>query len=457
MKKLCLIAYSILVLLLLMPGCKSPSTTKRTITENQIGQLENLTGDAYIYRVRASPDGKRIAYEVKSRGQGYLVVDGILGKNYERGVNEIEYWGYFSPDSQHIVYVADNTDSSCLVVDAVEGKRYDDIRGPLFSGDGKHMVFVGVVSDKGNRLVIDGVEQIVPCDWILNVSLSFDGSRIAYFARVGNVWTPVIDGIPGKESIRSSDKDEFSVIVSPDGKHVAYSVKENSSWYVMLDGVPGKQYNSGIDTMTFSSTGRLAYCVGSFSDRLVVVDGQEYANSSAGWSSDSPVFSKDGNHVVYFNGSDMIIDDNRITLKQLQTNIRFGGFSRSYESVIFSEDNTRTAWALQYSSESGIAGENKKAWEKMVVDGKVGAKYPKVGNPSFSPDGKHVAYGIEHFVVLDRADGQHYDSIVLPESLGDYTESFSGRVVFDDANHFHYIAVKDNKIYFVTEEITDKE
>lgn len=85
----------------------------------------------------------------------------------------------------------------------------------------------------------------------------------------------------------------------------------------------------------------------------------------------------------------------------------------------------------------------------VVVDGKEGKQYDGiVGSPIFSPDGKRVAYaaviGDKQFVVLDGKEEKQYDVIITIRG---------GRIVFDSDERFHYLAVKDNKLYLVEKEL----
>ena len=71
-----------------------------------------------------------------------------------------------------------------------------------------------------------------------------------------------------------------------------------------------------------------------------------------------------------------------------------------------------------------------------------------VGEPVFSPDSQHFAYaaksGDERFVVLDGHEGRRYQRI-----LG--LDRSRENVVFDDANHFHYLALRGDEIDLVEE------
>ena len=62
--------------------------------------------------------------------------------------------------------------------------------------------------------------------------------------------------------------------------------------------------------------------------------------------------------------------------------------------------------------------------------------------PIFSPDSKRVAYrarsGNKDFIVIDGVEGQQYEAVL-------------SKIIFDNPNNIHYIAMSDKKIYLVEE------
>jgi hypothetical protein len=65
-----------------------------------------------------------------------------------------------------------------------------------------------------------------------------------------------------------------------------------------------------------------------------------------------------------------------------------------------------------------------------------------------SPDSQRVAYvaqlGDKQFVVVDGKEGKQYDNII---TMG------GGRIVFDSADSFHYLARKGADVYLLEERI----
>jgi len=106
-------------------------------------------------------------------------------------------------------------------------------------------------------------------------------------------------------------------------------------------------------------------------------------------------------------------------------------------SPIFSPDSKR----VSYDSQLG----NKRF---VVVDRREGKKYDGIGSLIFSPDSERVTYyagvGNRRFVVVDGQEGKQYDAIVT---------GGGGRIIFDSPDNLHYLALRGNSIYLVTERI----
>jgi hypothetical protein len=87
---------------------------------------------------------------------------------------------------------------------------------------------------------------------------------------------------------------------------------------------------------------------------------------------------------------------------------------------------------------------------RVVVDGTMwpdGYDVTLRGTPVFTPDDRHVLSGVRsnrsHKVVIDGQPGPAYDT-VLP---------YTGRIRFDAANRFHYIAIRGSTWYLVQEKL----
>jgi len=84
----------------------------------------------------------------------------------------------------------------------------------------------------------------------------------------------------------------------------------------------------------------------------------------------------------------------------------------------------------------------------VVVDELEGKKYDGIAGLIFSLDSMQVAYvarlGDKWFVVVDEEEGKKYDGIIT---------AGGARLIFNSLGDLHYLAVRGNRIYLVTERI----
>ncbi|MGD0233223.1 MAG: hypothetical protein ABSC55_01660 [Syntrophorhabdales bacterium] len=179
--------------------------------------------------------------------------------------------------------------------------------------------------------------------------------------------------------------------VSPDGTRLAYGAKAGNKWFVVVDGKEGKQYD-------------------------IIMEG-------------TPLFSPDSKRVAYvaeMGGKCFVVLDEK---EEKQYDLIMEG------TPIFSPDSKRVAYDAQL--------DNKRC---VIMDGKEEKQYDGIGAGSlvFSPDSKRLAYvaGVRNkwLAVVDGKEGKQYDGIV---TIG------GGRIIFDSAEHLHYLAQEDSNIYLV--------
>ena len=311
------------------------------------------------------------------------------------------------------------------MVNGEEGEPYDYLgatTGIHFSPDGGRLAYAALVGSKW-RLVVNDISPLplgegqgvrasqieshnphpsslptnlrsVPGEGTLydnlgNLAFSPDGKQLAYGALAGKKWCVVVDGREGKP-FEAIAAD--SLQFSPDGARLAYVAQSGGKWSVVAGSHEGKAYDN-LGTLHFSPNGkRLAYSASTGTATMVVLDGRE-----------GPSFD------------------------------RVGG-----NTLVFSLDNQH----FGYIAKLGRA-------TFAVVDGRRKHRYDMVGYLTFSPDGQHCVYaatkGAEAFTVVDGQEGaQRYQSIwTVPEA----------RLIFDSPRKFHYLAVKDDDILLVEEEV----
>jgi len=317
--------------------------------------VEGKPSDAPFYGAAFfSPDGKRVAYPVKSGGKWSVVLDGVEGKQYDE-VDALD----FSPDSKHFAYQAKSGGKECIVLDGVEGEWCTYAR-------------VAISSSSRVACVLQNPQEHQSC--------------------------VIIDGVRGKEYQSLTN----TFVFSPDGRHYAYPAFSDGQWFMVLDGVEGRMYEK-VDQPTFSpDSAHFEYIAKVGGTAMAVVDsveGKPYKQISDG--EDGPVFSPDSKHLAYLayteeNEQFMVVD---------------GVEGRHYVEVAeprFGPDSRRLAYVA--------TTDPKHKSYFMVVDGKEQATYDYVRPPVFSPDSKHFVYyacrrdmrihgtGLVYHLVVDGVD-----------------------------------------------------
>lgn len=346
-----------------------------------------------------SPDSRRIAYAQRNDiGHWYYVVSGPEGKELEAAYEDIRDF-VFSPDGQHHAFKAYKGNKWVAVVDGSEGREYDEIYSIVFSQDGERFAYRA--KDGGQEfVVVDGMQE-GPYKAAYDPLVSSNGQHVIYtMVREGNDHYVVVDG----------EVQEFmgsGPVLSPDGSRWAYSFYGGysaSPCYIVLDGEfidLEKDQNNRVAQMAFSPAGkRFAYDLvpggGAYGDHVVVVDGvpgKSYPDPGVG----KIVFSSDGSTVAYWAKSEgdglvMVISG-----KEGENYKRIG-------DPVISSDGSQVAWSAEV--EDGMLA---------VLDGMEGRKYESIWGLSFSPDGR-LAYaasdsreeGFVHMAVVDGQEDQTY-------------------------------------------------
>lgn len=302
--------------------------------------LKMHTG-ADIAALKVSPDGKRVAYGTVQDKKWFVVLDGIESGPYDEIGPPV-----FSPNSKHVAFEARKGDNWNIVVDntiSTSAPSYFD--KPLFSADSsKLMIIENTAEDQRKRYVVSSLKldsltdlsaNAQPCvvcenkrriavvgeeqgknfvtefsleapaertkgplyDSIRHLSLSADGSAVAYIAKRGNESFIVLndkeerlpDGeIPWPPVIRPGNKGVGVIIAGKEGAylHQAFST----------DKIKHKRYKECAD-LVYSNDG-LQEAHGAIKDEkfMAVVNGVEGPLFDRVI---SPKFSPDGKYLVY--------------------------------------------------------------------------------------------------------------------------------------------------------------
>jgi len=134
-------------------------------------------------------DGSRTAYWAKAEDEGFMtVLYGVEGRIYDEIGDPV-----FSPDDDHLAYTAKDKDGKFAVLDGEDGTRYKDVWGLTFGMDGR-LAYVAKDSREGvdvQLVVVDGHEdRPYLYDWYgqgirSGPVFSPDGKHVVYIANDG--------------------------------------------------------------------------------------------------------------------------------------------------------------------------------------------------------------------------------------------------------------------------------
>ena len=437
----------------------SQSTRKVTVTLLSSIDPSKLMNDSYTF----SNNMKRIAYRISEGKKQIVVVDTMRGTAYDNVSAPV-----FSGDSRNFAYMAKRGKTNLLIVNhkqnlmldslsnlysmqfssdnkslsyilfdgrlyymvfhGTKGKGYDaiDENSIAFTADGSKIAYSATKKDKQTN-VYDGVEGPL-YDKVGFPILSGNGKRLAYWATEGNIFYVIADGKKSRayESVNA-------IIFSNDAKHLAYHATRSAKHVVVYDGLESELYQF-VHTLSFSPDGtRFVYAMELFVENkhdffhYAIIDGVKqgpYETLVEG----SFKFSDNGAHLVFE------VENHD------QFSIIFDGIDGTHYSDVmqatatFSADNSHFAYAAELFDTRRI----------LNYDGKESIPYDDIYSVAISPDNLRYAYSARlnnsDFVVADGSNGPSFETI-----LG------QGRVFFDDANSFHYMAMKEQKFYLVEE------
>lgn len=247
-----------------------------------------------------SPDGKRWASELEENGKQYIVIEGQKSRAYDR----IYSWSLvFSKDSSHYAFLAKKSNLIVVVVDGAEVKSYpssefpDSLSGESEMGTGishhaahipgefartEHFEFrpfqglLVYIRDHHECLVVNGeVGKIY--NEISDFSLSPDGSRTAFVAKLGDEVFVVVNEKEETSRFRQKDFYISGLVLNRDGSRYAYVA--NSTWgdpdRIFADGQMQWQA-SNISSLAFSLDGKHLIAVGQdIGENYLFIDGKK--------------------------------------------------------------------------------------------------------------------------------------------------------------------------------------
>ncbi len=419
-----------------------------TITERPLARLEPATLEEKV--TVYLPSGGQLRYVQEARFG--------LATNWLRAEHEYKHaWSldrWLAPGKrwprQRTACVRQQGGKSAAVLDGVPGPAFDSIdpTSLCFSPDGSRLAYTAHQGNRWAGVVVDG-KAGPPMKWIEEISFSPDSRHLAYWGNTESGYGFVFDGrlIPGGHALRwSLTGSRYAYVVgepsrkgrrrgqvmvtdgrrgpvydrvgaavfSPDGRRTAYSAEKGGRHFLVTDGraqlCPGS-----VGNITFSPDGKtLAYALQVGRESIACLGSRRFGGyqSVGGF-----LFSPDGSRLVFVgvrNGKALLWVDGK-TLPPAED-----------DSLRWSADSRRLAYVV--STEAG---------EHVVVDGRPLPGGDLVSPPTFSPDGRQVAYTvIAGSEVQVLRNGERIDSSAYPldvlENL-DLQPSFS-----PDGRHLAY-------------------
>ena len=449
------------------------------------GEEESFRWDN-IYNITFSPDSKELAYIAKD-GDKYRVIRVDVNSGYYDLIYMLSYdfigdrnvWFYtdkiigliFSPDSRHLAYNTYSKGNNTVVVDwkkIAEHKDGSPLYPLIFSPDGNHIAYiVKLYNESGCYVIFDGKKHKTYRD-IQGLIFSPDSNRISYIASQSGKQCVVVDDRENKwfylvENDYTSPSSEHPVF-SPDSKHLAYRAAvervnfENGSvsfnnWSIILDGKARDFYDT-VSIPVFSPNSKhLGFAAFKNNSIYIIIDDTKYKIADLGYNlSDHEgisdlTFSPNSELLAYTLFKNDIWMVGVIGKDNINYSFIYSGYHFPINKFVFSPNSKRLAYkTIQDDGEA------------IVLNGTVGKKYDKVGEPIFSPNSQHLAYiavsGKNQSVIVDNKEYPQYrlrteydTADILPESDN---PTFS-----PDSEHFAYRAALNGSGFYMCSIVLD--
>jgi 4-hydroxybenzoate polyprenyltransferase len=375
------------------------------------------------FDIQFSPDGRRVAYPVKSGNRPYAdgwILDGE-GKRRLPGVCDFQ----FSPNGRRYWYTVDKLTSRVTV-----GMQKGTFGFPWYRRE----------LSSGSDLVVDQrhVSRHLFCN---HAVFSPDSSRVAYVG--GGKWLDgprerviIVDGKEYGVDVPSTSHGHYPIYLSPVGRRAAYFTTDKGRIYLVVDGVR-REETSGNETdlvsgFAFSPDGRsCSYSYAEASKHYVMVNGTRqgpYEDVVR-----DIIYSRDGCTVAYPAMADgaLFAVRNGVKNEIAVEDVPRGPF-------FFSPDATRMAYMTSDIDATYVAADGKPA-DRMRFDTSV-----YIGPIAFSSDSRRMAYVVCDYTMMQVVvDGQKGEAF-------DYSESVQIQIRFSpDSRHVAYVAYRKGRGYFV--------
>jgi roadblock/LC7 domain-containing protein len=329
--------------------------------------------------VQFSPDGRGVSYAARKGRKWVAVTGNQKSDEFDELKNPV-----LSADGTAVAYAARSGQKWSIVIGNSKGADFDEVGIPAFSPDGKSVAYAARKGQK--RLMIAEDKESAEFDEIslpgLRPAYTADGKGPVYAARNGQKWFTVI------ADKKSGEFDEVKHLTfSADRKAVAFAARKGQGWHVVTADKEGEEFDE-VGPPVWSSDGKgLDYSDRKGAKWLTAVEhtkGQEFDLVT------TPSFSPDGEVVAYAvrKGHKMAM------VAGGETGEEFDGISGWYPANI--QDSRQPVVHLARKDQKLL---NRVAYMAMkgrkfvmVVAGKSGEEFDKMGFTILRPDRKDIAY-----------------------------------------------------------------
>jgi len=361
-----------------------------------------------IGQVVFSPDGKNVAFAAGKKGKWHLFYGNRKGKPYDY-VAMIA----FSPDGRRTAYSARKGSKEYCVVDEREGNSFDSVCNPTFSRGGQ-VVFEASIKGKYFIAATRSWEGPRRDMSVIRPVFSPDGRRVFYILSddTKSTVSSFIANSHTGDVIRSKTYDKIhSVSVSADGSWLAYGVKKDGKQRMILTDFTGKAKKSPayerVANIVFSPDGKgIAWIVKHGGERFVISSSiamKRFRRSPPFTSLGKPVFSPEGAYLLYTAASGkkmswMLQPVNSGTMKKAVKQsgvpappraLSINGDYETVDSVVFSPDGSSFVYRGTRNGKYYMALRDART---VGQEEQESPAYDFISNIKFSPDGRHVAW-----------------------------------------------------------------
>jgi len=385
----------------------------------EIPENSLVVGDS----VRPVPDIGKIVY-VRESENGFRVCMnnecGPIVDRVARGMPAV------SPNGEYVAAVVQSGGDARVMLGGGLSAAYDMVYGLRFSPDSMILAYIARKDDAFSVYANqDRHRAFVMVDPNQGLIFSRDSKNLAYVASSdGQSWQLVKNGEPGEafEQIKH-------VTFSPDSSRLVYAARKDGKWHLVEGQDKGSAYID-IKRILFSpDSERLVYAARDDEGAFMVLDGEK--SEPFEYLPGEPVFSRDGKRLAY-----AVAEERRGNVRmRMVVDGKAGPAFHRIGAYRFSPDGKQIAYMAVKDDETGM----------MVHDGEVGDEYRQIGIPIFSPDGSHLAYYAvqdgQWFVVKDGEKGPPFvvgeNPVFCPKGE---------RMAYVAQKGDRYVVVEDNEI-----------